>query len=114
MTCMMMVRGFEITSITFKHLVNLTELDLSNNLMNSLDPEVFSFLSRLETLDLSGNGLNISKSIFKHLNELKDITIYRNQVSADVEEFIREFYELKFLNNPYLDLNLKEKQLINI
>ena len=52
---MLMVRGFEITSITFKHLVNLTELDLSNNLMNSLDPEVFSFLSRFETLDLSGN-----------------------------------------------------------
>lgn len=102
---MMMVRGFEITSSTFEHLANLTELDLSNNLMNSLDPEVFSYLSRLETLDLSGNdGLNIAQSLFEHLNELKNLTIYKNQVSSGVEEFIRKFSKLTFLNNPYLDL----------
>ena len=87
---------FSIRKTSFEYLVNLTELDLSKNEMTSLDPEVFSYIPKLETLDLSGNPVGITESMFVHLKGLRNLTLNEDQVDADVEEFIRKSYKLTF------------------
>ena len=86
--------GFNLPANSFKHLANLTELDLSYNLMENLDPEVLSYLPKLERLDLSGNRLEITPTMFVHLKELKNLTLSRYQVSREVEDFLKKIYNL--------------------
>lgn len=90
--------GFNIPTTAFKYLVNLTELDLHISMMNSLDPKVFAYLSKLETLNLSVNPLNISHSLFVHLKELKNLIVSKSQVDAGVEESLRKSYKLTFFD----------------
>ena len=87
-------RGLPIPANSFRHLSSLTELDLSDNKMTNLDAEVFSHLAKLETLDLTGNPMNIPQSMFVNLKELKNVKLNKNQVSKNVEGFIRKFCNL--------------------
>ena len=59
-------------------------------MMKRLDPKVFSHLTKLETLDLSMNLLEISKCLFADLKELKNLRLDRCQVDTDTEEFIHK------------------------
>lgn len=88
--------GLNVPANSFEHLANLTELDLSYNLMENLDPKVFSYLPKLERLDLSGNRIYITPNMFVHLKELKNLTLSGNQVSIDVEESLQKIYNLNF------------------
>lgn len=69
------MKSFEIPTTSFEHLVNLTELDLSDNNMTTIDPEVFSYLTKLETLDLSGNRFDMSLSFFDNLKQIKNLKL---------------------------------------
>ena len=91
-------KDFNIPTTAFKHLVNLTDLDLQYNMISSFDPEVFAYLPKLETLNLSVNPLNISHSLFVHLKELKNLMVSKSQVDADVEESLRKSYKLTFFD----------------
>ena len=82
--------GFNMPANSFEHLVNLTELDLSNNNMTTLDSKLFSYLPKLETIDLSNNQLNIGPSMLLHLQKLKKVIIDEYQMNKDLQDIYRE------------------------
>ncbi len=68
----------------------LNEVNISNNLLEELAPEVFSSLSILEVLDLSGNQLSsISNRAFDNIPRLKKLNLANNRLSSYKGEYFR-------------------------
>uniref|UniRef100_A0A8D0GYD0 Tsukushi n=1 Tax=Sphenodon punctatus TaxID=8508 RepID=A0A8D0GYD0_SPHPU len=67
----------ELSPYSFKELPTLQVLDLSNNpKVKLLNAEVFSGLSSLQELNLSGTGVtSLAKMVLKHLPSIKSITL---------------------------------------
>lgn len=58
-------------------------LSLDDNNISTLDPNVFSPLTRLSSLDLSGNKiLELSHSMFQFMPQLKDLLLNNNHISS--------------------------------
>lgn len=92
-------KDLSIPTDTFRHLVNLRELKFKHNKTNdAIDPKMFSYLPKLETLDLSLNSFKISSSLLVHLTELKNLIVNENQVGKDVEEVLRKSFKLTILS----------------
>ena len=82
--------GFNMPTNSFEHLANLTELDLSNNNLTELDSELFSYLPKLNTLNLSKNRrLLIGRSMLLHLKKVK-VIIDEDQMTRDLKEAFKE------------------------
>lgn len=72
-----------IVSTVFEGLDNLRILDLSFNLMKTIDPNVFSHTPKLERLDLSFNKLsNLNTEMFQYLNNLKYLNLSKNEIRS--------------------------------
>ena len=81
----MIMKGVRLEDLSkdynsFKYLSQL-HLDLSQSFIKSLSPAVFEGLSKLESLNLSGNLLTtIISNTFKHLTALKEINLGYNNL----------------------------------
>ena len=67
---------------TFRSFANLTELDLSSNAIKSLPVHVFSRLTVLEKLNLSGNSLRLLDFEFRHMSRLQVLDLSNNLLTT--------------------------------
>ncbi|XP_012861953.1 toll-like receptor 7 [Echinops telfairi] len=117
----------------FKHLVNLEELDISENSLSFLPPGVFdgmppnlknlslaknglksfnwgrlSLLKNVETLDLSKNQLKtVPKRLSNCSRSLKKLILKNNQIRRLTKYFLQDAFQLR-----YLDLSSNKIQMI--
>ena len=71
----------EISADTFAGLTQIQFIDLSENMVSSLDPLVFKGLIQIETLYLTTNNLaNLNGTIFSGLSQLKELVLYYNRI----------------------------------
>ncbi|KAM6934655.1 toll-like receptor 7 [Xenentodon cancila] len=117
----------------FKKLVNLTVLDISNNNLNFIPPEVFSgmpdklselyiknnrlksfawgklqLLHSLQVLDLSGNYLTtVPRMLSDCTTSLRKFILHKNQIVKLTPNFLKGAFSLK-----YLDLSFNRIQYI--
>ena len=78
---------------------NLKKLDLSNNLISTIELNSFKHLTELETLDLSNNKINfLSNAAFNGLKALKSLVLKLNQVSNIVPNQFSTLQSLEFLD----------------
>ena len=83
-------------------------MDLSRNLIETIDPETFFFLENLRELILNFNMIiYVHSGIFKNLVKLNELDLSNNKI-----QFI-EKNEFKFLENLKV-LNLKSNSLRNL
>ncbi|XP_075975592.1 tsukushi-like [Anticarsia gemmatalis] len=77
-----------IKEITYKfQLPELRRLDLSNNLLESIDKESFSGLKKLEYLNLANNRFTVfTKLMFHHLSNLNEIILNNNNIGPSLEK----------------------------
>ena len=94
MTSMKSEKKFNMPTNSLDHLVNLTELDLSNNEMDTFDTKVLFNLPKLKTFDLSNNQLVITPSMLVDLKELKNLTLSGFQVAINDVESLGKIYNL--------------------
>lgn len=99
------LQGNNITSISkdeMQFCTQLTELDLSNNDLNSV-PAVISSLPGLQFLDLTFNHIkSISRVDFANLTQLRTLQMYSNYISL-IEDFA--FKDLKSLKTLMIGSN---------
>ncbi|KAK9960337.1 hypothetical protein ABG768_008198 [Culter alburnus] len=99
------LQGNNITSISkdeMQFCTQLTELDLSNNGLNSV-PAVISSLPGLQFLDLTFNHIkSISRVDFANLTQLRTLQMYSNYISL-IEDFA--FKDLKSLKTLMIGSN---------
>lgn len=99
-----------ITSIEIDalNLPQLTELDLSDNRLEVLDPEIFKRTKKLEYLNLASNKLvHLPHMMFHHLSELNKLVLDFNNVGQslnDVDLFQRGGLAL---NNAIKSISLR-------
>lgn len=88
---------------SFTQLQILIELDLSNNLLVDLLPNVFDCLSKVRAIFLNGNLLQaLRHGVFRNLKYLHKIELKRNRlVSIDAKAFVG----VPLLSQIYLDNN---------
>ena len=80
-------------------LVNLKELDLSDNLIYNLSALAFSNLFKLEKLNLSDNQIkSLPGSVFSDLVELEDLNLSDNRVASLAASVFNNLSELEKLN----------------
>ena len=72
----------DLRGLTFKHLKKLTNLNLHNNLINTLPENAFCFSSTLEILDLSLNRLDNIDFRFQHMRNLSNLYLQENRLST--------------------------------
>ncbi|XP_043653052.1 leucine-rich repeat-containing protein 24-like [Drosophila teissieri] len=92
-----------INQRSFTQLQILIELDLSNNLLVDLLPNVFDCLSKVRAILLNGNLLQaLRHGVFRNLKYLHKIELKRNRlVSIDAQAFVG----VPLLSQIYLDNN---------
>merc|ERR550539_1324756 len=95
-----------------KHLKSLTRLDLSNNHITVLPPDVFANLSRLATLIVSYNKLQcVQSQAFSGLKNLRILSLHGNDISQIPESAFEDRSSITHLalgSNPfYCDCDLK-------
>ncbi|XP_051740044.1 toll-like receptor 13 [Ctenopharyngodon idella] len=99
------LQGNNITSISkdeMQFCTQLTQLDLSNNRLNSV-PSVISSLPGLQFLDLTFNHIkSISRVDFANLTQLRTLQMYSNYISF-IEDFA--FKDLKSLKTLMIGSN---------
>ena len=79
--------------------MSLKTLDLSNNLISTIELNAFKHLAELETLDLSNNKLNyLSSAAFNGLKSLKNLILKSNQISNLVPNQFASLQTLIFLD----------------
>lgn len=111
--------------VLFANLRNLNVLDLSRNLLNDLQRNVFTGLGKLKTLNLSRNRLTIVPfQVFKPLLEIELMDLSGNELRSILENFFIANKRLKVLllgdnridkitKNSFYGLNrLEELQLM--
>jgi Leucine-rich repeat (LRR) protein len=80
-------------------LSNLVKLDLSNNLISSIELNTFKYLQQLETLDLSNNKLvYLSNAVFSGLKNLKNLILKSNLISNLIAAQFNSLPMLQFLD----------------
>jgi internalin A len=96
-------------------LSNLTELDLANNQLSSLPPEI-SQLSNLTRLDLDNNQLSSLPPEFSQLSNLTTLYLHNNQLSSLPPEFsqLSNLTTLYLHNNQLSSLPPEFSQLSNL
>lgn len=83
---------------TFRHLKNLTLIDLSKNKIGKISDDSFSTLSNLVTLKLSDNNLTLYKNSFRGLElSLKNLNLKNTKLKM-VPECIKGLKSLTFLD----------------
>lgn len=94
----------------FSNLKQLVSLDLSYNIIETLDRRLFSSLINLESLYLNNNHLKtLEGNIFSDLMNLKKLDLYYNKLEAlNVNSFVGLENNLK-----ELDLNNNRLEIIN-
>lgn len=92
----------------FKSLYNLTYLNLSNNKINYLEENTFSFTSQLKVLDLSSNEL----TNIPNLSNLKKLThFYFNNQHSKMVELNDNSFDKMFYDSSMMVVNLAENNL---
>ncbi|KAM4618005.1 toll-like receptor 5 [Discoglossus pictus] len=97
---------FSVGPSAFKHLPNLTTLDLGGSWKIQLDPRAFDGLTRLEVLLLDGNGLTesvLESDLFKGLTSLRKLDLSYNKIRR--LRLDPTFLQLKSLSSIILKLN---------
>ena len=80
-------------------LVNLKDLDLSNNLISRLSALAFSKLFKLEDLNLSNNKIrSLPASVFSDLVELEDLNLNNNEIRSLSVSLFNNLSELETLD----------------
>lgn len=80
----------------------MKKLNLANNQIRVLRPEVFHPMRQLEELDLSNNRLRtFNKKILKNAQKLKVLNLSNNQIGPSIQKWV--FHRLPAL----LDLDLR-------
>jgi Leucine-rich repeat (LRR) protein len=97
----------EITSEMFEGLINLKSLYLNDCKINSIKIDTFKIFSQLESLNLSSNQIvNIDSNTFSGLFELKCLDLCNNHIKSIDEDAFTHLKNLKFLYLSKAD-NLK-------
>ncbi|XP_017770923.1 PREDICTED: chaoptin isoform X2 [Nicrophorus vespilloides] len=107
-----------IPAESFKSLVNLQDLDLSNNRLKSMPDTCFHFLKKLRKLDLQDNVIEeVHKGTFQgdiHSN-LEEIYLSFNQIKSIQQH---TFVDLSSLEQLHLDdnviVNLERRSFMNL
>lgn len=87
----------------FEHLVNLEELDLSQNQLKAIPEMAFHGLDELIKLELNDNHIDkIYSNCFNNLSQLNELYLSRNQLNYIPEE---TFHGLNKLEQLELDSN---------
>ena len=87
-------QGMSITG-----LVNLKDLDLSNNLISRLSALAFSKLFKLEKLNLSNNQIrSLPATLFSDLVELEDLNLNNNEIGSLPATVFNNLSELETLD----------------
>lgn len=96
---------FEFKNEYLKGLINLKEIDLSNNLITSLDDNAFN-LETLEIINLKNNHIsNLPLTLFENNNKIKDLNLSINLLN-EIPEAIK--------NLPIEKLNLSNNLIPNM
>ncbi|KAM3862004.1 toll-like receptor 7 [Diretmus argenteus] len=111
----------------FKNLINLSVLDISQNNLNFIPPQVFSalpgkiselyiqnnklknfswgkleILQSLQVLDLSGNSLTtVPRMLSNCTKSLRQLILHKNQILSLSPDFLKDAYNLKYLDLSY-------------
>lgn len=89
----------EIPSTVFAGLENLTDLSISHNGLNQINPEWFSGMQKLERLDLSFNKIShVTKEMFSHLTNLTFLILSFNQLNQLDHGVFSPLQHLEYLN----------------
>ncbi|XP_044207395.1 extracellular matrix protein 2 [Thunnus albacares] len=100
-------RGIGMTHPPIIHNLEATKLDMAENNIQSLTPDVFSGLPNLDTLDLSKNKLDdelFSQNPLSNLTSLKKLNLDGNQLTR-IPMLPPSLEELKINNNKLSSLN---------
>lgn len=79
-------------------LSNLKVLDLRENHLTDIDPEMFAYTPNLSKLDLSGNNLTLKKSSFSHLSSLMLLDLSHNKLTSLENDIFTSLGKLEILN----------------
>nr|XP_046261100.1 toll-like receptor 7 [Scatophagus argus] len=119
----------------FKKLLNLTVLDISHNNLNFIPHQVFSglpdklselyiknnklksfswgklqLLRSLQVLDLSGNSLTtVPRMLSNCTKSLKKLILHKNQIQKLTPDFLKDAYNLKYLDLSFNRIEHIEK-----
>ncbi|XP_040004787.1 toll-like receptor 7 isoform X2 [Xiphias gladius] len=118
----------------FKKLLNLTVLDISHNNLNFIPDQVFSslpdklselyiknnklksfawkklqLLHSLQVLDLSGNSLDTVPMLSDCTKSLKKLILHKNQILQLAQDFLKDAYNLKYLDLSFNHIQHIEK-----
>ena len=90
-----------IDSTAFTAFPNLTDLDLSDNLIQTLDPITFSSLQKLKNLNVSNNNISsIDKNLLSNLTNLEIIWLINNPVTNNtllLDDLSNSFPKIKIV-----------------
>lgn len=98
----------EIDKNAFRNMSLMIELDLSNNLLESLDPETFKTNQRLRNVYLNENSIKeLKDGLFYNLTHLQKVELKKNQIhTIGIDTFYR--------NDKLQYLLLDDNRLINL
>ena len=102
----------------FNAFTMLTSLNLSNNLIKQLPNQIFSSLNHLININLSNNRLSLlPNDLFKSLKSIKKINISNNQIkdiSVEVFQSINKLDQINMSNNELINLPIFSSNLTTI
>ncbi|XP_054290558.1 leucine-rich repeats and immunoglobulin-like domains protein 3 [Macrosteles quadrilineatus] len=89
----------------------LQELDISNNLLRSIENNTLQYLSKLQTLNLNHNQISyIAEGAFNHTPSLIQLNLSSNKISWTIEDMLGPFVGLKVLTK----LNLADNAITSV
>ncbi len=84
---------------TFNGLVNLSNINLSNNNIQIIDELTFLGLNNLCKINLSNNSLKqMNKETFKNLKKLTNVNLNSNQINEIDKDLFKSTINLEILN----------------
>jgi Leucine-rich repeat (LRR) protein len=98
----------DISADTFAELAQIKFINLSENMVSSLDPLVFKDLIQIETIYINQNNLkNLNRAIFSGLSQLKALALNSNKLTLVTKSLFSE-KNLTKLETLSLTNNLKK------